>query len=314
MISIQQRRRVAFWGLLIACLVMQSSAHAQINETPIADAADIESLMSDVGPQEAQAVEESTGIDLLSLIFRGGMFMIPIAIMSLMVVMLSVERMLSLRRRNVIPRAFVREMRGQVANVSSFNPEEAFRTCQRYRSAGSRVIRAMLLRTGQPLSQVEHAANETAQREADRLAAPIRWLNLAAAATPLMGLLGTVWGMIVAFHDSTTLSADRSRSEQLSEGIYTALVTTLAGLVVAIPAAMLAMYLENRLIRLFHHMEQLAFDVAPGLARFTGNSRLDADGTLHRVDDGIARTGAASVAKSATPSVAKKNRSGTKTR
>lgn len=83
---------------------------------------------------------------------------------------------------------------------------------------------------------------------------------------------------------------------------------------VAIPAAMLAMYLENRLIRLFHHMEQLAFDVAPGLARFTGNSRLDADGTLHRVDDGIARTGAASVAKSATPSVAKKNRSGTKTR
>ena len=58
--------------------------------------------------------------------------------------------------------------------------------------------------------------------------------------------------MIVAFHESTTLTPDRSRSEQLSEGIYTALVTTLAGLIVAIPAAMLALYLENRLAKLFH--------------------------------------------------------------
>ena len=84
---------------------------------------------------------------------------------------------------------------------------------------------------------------------------------------PLMGLLGTVWGMIVAFHEATTLTPDRSRSEQLSEGIYTALVTTLAGLVVAIPAAILALYLENRLARLFHKVEKLAFDVAPGLTQ-----------------------------------------------
>ena len=122
------------------------------------------------------------------------------------------------------------------------------------------------------------------QREADQQAAPIRWLTLAAAATPLMGLLGTVWGMIVAFHESTTLTPDRSRSEQLSEGIYTALVTTLAGLVVAIPAAILALYLENRLTKLFHHVEQLAFDVAPGLDRFTGRRRLDAQGTMHPID------------------------------
>ena len=103
-----------------------------------------------------------------------------------------------------------------------------------------------------------------------------------------MGLLGTVWGMIVAFHESTTLTPDRSRSEQLSEGIYTALVTTLAGLIVAIPAAILAQYLENRITKLFHRIEQAAFDVAPGLARFRGRRRLDVSGALHPIDEPMA--------------------------
>jgi biopolymer transport protein ExbB len=142
----------------------------------------------------------------------------------------------------------------------------------------------MLMRTGQPLADIERAAAETIDREADQCASAIRWLTLAAAATPLMGLLGTVWGMIVAFHESTTLTADRSRSEQLSEGIYTALVTTLAGLIVAIPAAIMALYLENRLAKLFHRVEELAFDIAPGLARFRGRRRMDLDGALHKME------------------------------
>jgi biopolymer transport protein ExbB len=91
------------------------------------------------------------------------------------------------------------------------------------------------------------------------------------------------------------LTPDRSRSEQLSEGIYTALVTTLAGLVVAIPAAILALYLENRLARLFHKVEKLAFDVAPGLTRFAGRRRMDADGALRPID------GPATASDSASP-------------
>jgi biopolymer transport protein ExbB len=109
-------------------------------------------------------------------------------------------------------------------------------------------------------------------------------LTLAAAATPLMGLLGTVWGMIVAFHESTLLTPDRSRSEQLSEGIYTALVTTLAGLTVAIPAAILALYFENRLGKLFHRLEEFVFELSPAFARFTGHRRLDQEGVLRPMD------------------------------
>ena len=244
------------------------------------DAETVRSLMQPESPSAGAADQAPSGIDLLSLIARGGGFMIPIGLMSMLVVALVVERSLSLRGSRLIPKRLVRELNELCDPIDRFNPGTALQICDKYPSPAATAIGAMLMRTGQPLADIERAATEAIQREADDHAAPIRWLSLAAAATPLMGLLGTVWGMIVAFHDSTTLTPDRSRSEQLSAGIYTALVTTLAGLVVAIPAAIFAQYLENRLAKHFHRIERLAFDVAPGLARFTGRARLHSDGTL----------------------------------
>ena len=93
----------------------------------------------------------------------------------------------------------------------------------------------MLVKVGRPHSEVEHAVSEAAEREAERAYANVRWLNLCTAVTPLMGLLGTVWGMIVAFHQTTLLAPGQDRATQLAQGIYIALVTTLGGLMVAIP-------------------------------------------------------------------------------
>ena len=265
----------------IACI--RPSHHAVGQETELmVDAADIESVLNDQPElKEGEAATSPTHIDLLSLITRGGGFMIPIGIMSLLVVTLAVERLISLRRGKVMPKRLMQELSDAADPIDHFHPGVAFESCLDNPSPLGRVMRAMLLRTGQPLADIERTASETIQREADQFAAPIRWLNLAAAATPLMGLLGTVWGMIKAFHESTTLTADRSRSEQLSEGIYTALVTTLAGLVVAIPAAILAQYLENRVVKLFHRIESFVFEIAPALERFHGQKTMRGDGTLH---------------------------------
>lgn len=304
-----RQRRIA-----VACLILvfgaawlcgipdTQSARAQGEVEPPVNAADIQAVMNaENEPGEPQPVDEPSGIDMLSLILSGGRFMIPIGLMSLLVVTLVVERMLSMRRGKVMPRALVGELRRLSDPIESFDPPEAYQACLRHPSPTAIVIGAMLMRTGQPLGEIERTANETIGREADRYASPVRWLSLAAAATPLMGLLGTVWGMIVAFHESTSLSADRSRSEQLSEGIYTALVTTLAGLAVAIPAAIFAQYLENRIAKLFHSVEQLAFDLAPGLARFQGRRRLDSDGTLIPIDTREALAGAANPAVNPPP-------------
>ncbi len=271
-------------ALLFCALAMTPTVYAQSEgEVPV-DADMVRSLMEDEAVAADQPpASKPSGIDLLSLISKGGSFMIPIGLMSMLVVTLAVERMLTLRRKRVIPRKLIEKLENLADPIDRFNPSMALAACREHPSPASTAIEAMLMRTGQPLADVERAATEAIQREADDHAAPIRWLSLAAAATPLMGLLGTVWGMIVAFHESTTLTPDRSRSEQLSEGIYTALVTTLAGLVVAIPAAILAQYLENRLAKYFHRIERMAFAIAPGLNRFVGRARLDADGSLRSI-------------------------------
>lgn len=292
-------------GILVFLLLLGVFTISQSNLAPAQDsvaqesidAADIQAILNDDGETEVVAPpSEPRGIDLLSLISSGGKFMIPIGLMSLLVVTLAVERLISFRQQKILPSRLVDDLEELCDPISQFNPSTAYHACLDNPSPLARVVGAMLLRTGQPLGEIERTASDTVQREADRYSAPIRWLNLAAAATPLMGLLGTVWGMIVAFHESTTLTADRSRSEQLSEGIYTALVTTLAGLIVAIPAAILAQYLENRVRSLFHQIEQVAFDVAPGLARFTARRRLDPDGTMRAMETTSASHTTASVA------------------
>ncbi|MEM6688027.1 MAG: MotA/TolQ/ExbB proton channel family protein [Planctomycetota bacterium] len=245
---------------LFSIPVMQADAAGEI-----IDSAAIESIMTDA-PEKEPVDSQPSGIDLLTLIARGGAFMIPIAVMSFLVVALAVERALMLRRSKIIPRSLETSLRELTIQSPSDFVSAAREVCHQSRAPAARVVHAMLDRSGLSISDAERAATEASQRELERAAAPVRWLSLAAAATPLMGLLGTVWGMIVAFHESTTLSADRSRSEQLSEGIYTALVTTLAGLAVAIPAAILALYLENRAIKWFSKVEELAFRLAPSVA------------------------------------------------
>ena len=265
------------------CVAQETSG---VPNSPVSDpsvkAEEIKTLM-DSQAAETVSASEPTSIDLLTLILQGGAFMIPIGLMSIMVVTLAVERMINLRKECIFPDELERDLSLLNSPPETFNPVAALKACKNHACAASRIIQAMLNRTGQPLHEIEQAGLETAQREIDKCATPIRWLNLAGAATPLMGLLGTVWGMIVAFHESTTLTPDRSRSEQLSEGIYTALTTTLAGLVVAIPAAILALYLENRLLKMFNTVEDFVFKLSPSLTRFIGQGKLDSEGQLQDI-------------------------------
>ncbi|QDV10428.1 Biopolymer transport protein ExbB [Rosistilla oblonga] len=262
------------WGVqqLAAQDASQIVDEAALNQLVQPDPAASDSLATD-------AVEPA-GIDVLSLISKGGIFMIPIGAMSLLVVTLGAERLFALRRGRMVPSALRRKLEMLADPIDTFDPEVAYQACRRHPSPTARVVASALLRTGRPLAEIERTAAEAAQREADRLAGPIRWLYLATAITPLMGLLGTVWGMIRAFHDTTQLAAGQNKAEYLAEGIYVALVTTLAGLIVAIPAAILAHHFEGTLTRAFHRIEEICFLVAPGLERFTGRMRLDFDGHL----------------------------------
>ena len=148
---------------------------------------------------------------------------------------------------------------GKMQESSSLDPRRAYRLCQEYPSAAASVIKAMLMRVGRPQDEIEHAVEEASQREADRMHANVRWLRLAAAVSPLMGLFGTVWGMIRAFHQTTTMLPGQNKADYLAEGIYLALVTTLGGLAVAIPAVIIAYYFEGRIESIFHRIDEMLF-------------------------------------------------------
>lgn len=222
----------------------------------------------------ARSVGDRPGeIKFFALLVSGGIFMIPLLFMSLLAVTFTIERLIGLRRNRVMPDVFVAAL-GQLGSSSGgFDPRKAYRICQQFPSACANVVKAMLLKVGRPHSEVEHTVQETSQREAERLYGNVRWLNLAASVSPLIGLLGTVWGMIIAFHDLTLLEASQNKAEFLAEGIYIALVTTLGGLLIAIPAAIASHFFEGRIQRLFHQIDELVFSILPQIERFEGHVR-----------------------------------------
>ncbi len=226
-------------------------------------------------PKPTNESAVSPGIDFLSLLLKGGVFMIPIGLVSLIVVMFLLERLVGLRSAKLLPRSFVRKIVQLSRESDSIDPRVAYKLCMAYPSAASNVVAAMLLRAGRPQQEVQAAAVEVNQREADKAYGGVRWLHFSAGVAPLLGLLGTVWGLIRAFHDLTLLGPTQSRADFLGRGIYEALVTTLAGLVVAIPAALAAHYFEGRITRVFRTIEELVFTLIPKLERYEGRVRFD---------------------------------------
>jgi biopolymer transport protein ExbB len=229
---------------------------------------------SEADDAEIAVAIEASKINLLELLVRGGWLMVPIAAMSLLVVAFGAERLLGLRRRRILPSRLMTEIRKMARHEGAFDPRRAYQLTMRYPSSAARVIRAMLLKVGRPHSEVERAISEASEREAARLYSNVRWLSLAAGITPLLGLLGTVWGMIDAFFRTSELPVGANKAEFLAGGIYKALVTTFAGLAVAIPAAILAHYFEGRIQKLLHRLDETLLELLPRLERYEGRLRV----------------------------------------
>lgn len=217
--------------------------------------------------------KESEGLNFLMLLFRGGWFMIPLALLSILVVSLAIERAIALRQEKMLPRKLVSQLGHLAADEGGFDPRQAYQVCQQNPSVAARVVQAMLLKAGRPVPEIENAVSECGQREATKLHNVVSWLTLAAAVAPLIGLLGTVWGITQAFYETTQLTVEQNKSEALAEGIYTALVTTMCGLAIAIPAAVLAHVFENRIVAWFNRIDEMVLNITPQMEPLEGRMR-----------------------------------------
>ena len=205
-------------GLLFLCGSSVWAQESQDSKPPVTQQ-ELETL---IASKEATTNTAATkpglgGLNFLKLLVDGGALMIPIGVMSLLVVAIGVERSFALRSSRIFPRRLRRELRRASDDEITMSPAELFRTAELFPSPAGRILKELLTKVGRPIPEVEALINEATQREADRLYGNVRWLNLATAVTPLIGLLGTVGGMILAFYNTTQVTSGSNRVESLAE-------------------------------------------------------------------------------------------------
>ncbi len=197
---------------------------------------------------------------LMDLINRGGWVMYPIVLCSLAGLGLTLERLWALRRGRVIPRGFL----VSVSNLlDKRRYDEAAFLSQNNTSAAARLVN-LALKLASRRHIFKDALEEAGRREASELTANLGALHLVASVSPLLGLLGTVSGMINAF--SSIASEGIGNPGLLAGGISEALLTTAAGLCVAIPALVIHRALLSRAETLTGELEDLSSDLLEALA------------------------------------------------
>jgi biopolymer transport protein ExbB len=208
-------------------------------------------------PLDTAALENSPEtISVLDLAFKGGYMMIPLVILSILAVYIFVERMLTINRAAKIPAQFTEKIRNL---VNSGDISSARMTCAQTDSPAARMIEKGISRIGSPLKTIEAAIENVGKIEIYRLEKNLTLLATISGAAPMIGFLGTVTGMIQAFIAIAQEEGSVS-PKLLSTGIYEAMITTAAGLIIGILAYLGYNYLVSRLQKIVHQMEYTSID------------------------------------------------------
>jgi len=192
-------------------------------------------------------------IELRELFEDGGAIGIVILALSVAMLALMVEHLLSIRRSALMPRGLAEEVH-DLLNGGEYRRAEEL--CRSRPSFLARMLGAGLAEVEMGYSAVEKSMEDASTQQAARLYRKIEYLSMISTIAPMLGLLGTVWGMILAFLEFT-LSAN-PQPAQLAPGISKALVTTLMGLGVAVPAVASFHIFRNRIDELVAEASLLA--------------------------------------------------------
>jgi biopolymer transport protein ExbB len=276
---------------LIAIVLFAAVAAGQpLFAIPIQESVPVAGQATEPVAQPAEAGSRP-GMNLFRLLVQGGFYMIPLGLISLIAVAITVERLIALQRDRIMPERMIERLARLGQQPGGMDPRDAYIVCQNTPSVAADILRSVLVKVGRPHMELEHACTEAAQRAATRLQQPVSWLTLCAAIAPLIGLLGTVWGITQSFYDTTQLEVGQDRATALSRGIYIALVTTIGGLNIAIPATLMSHWFENRIIKLLNQTEEMVRGLLPQLERYEGVIRFTQPADAPPVTSGPQRNG-----------------------
>lgn len=180
---------------------------------------------SEVGIEQAQE-----GLSLIDLVLKGGIVMIPIALLSIVGVYILFERYFAIKKAGKTDSMLIKRVKDMVVDG---NIKGAITLCETTNTPEALMIAKGLTRIGKPLKDIHVAVQNVGNLEVYKLEKGLPILATISGAAPMIGFLGTVTGMIKTFYELSQ-KAETINAGMLSGGIYEAMVTTVAGLVVGI--------------------------------------------------------------------------------
>ncbi len=202
----------------------------------------------------AQAAPSEISLSVLDLAMKGGWIMIILAIMSVIAVYIFIERYLTINKASKEDKHFMNNIRDFMLNGRL---DSALSLCRNNDSPIARMIEKGLIRIGRPLNDINTAIENVGKLEVARMEKNIVSLATIAGAAPMLGFLGTVTGMVIAFYDMS-MAGNNIDIALLSNGIYQAMITTVGGLIVGILAYIFYNILVSRVEKLVFILEMRA--------------------------------------------------------
>jgi biopolymer transport protein ExbB len=240
-------------------IINPSNPSGVIPAAGVAEAADPPA--QGAGAPQAPAAAPAPGLTplptmILEMVNALGVWTVPFALTTLVAIWYTTERLVVLRRGRVIPRPFVQRFL-KLLEEGEMDRDYALQVCEENGSPVALVFAHGVRKWGKPSVEVEQAIIDGGERQVAVLRNNLRVISGVAQVAPLLGLLGTVWGMLESFNKIAEAGA-MGKADQLAAGIALALVTTAAGLVIAIPTLVAHMYLSGRVDALVMEMDDLA--------------------------------------------------------
>jgi len=185
------------------------------------------------------------------VVVAGGLIELVIILCSIAATTLVVEHFITIRHSRLIPRDIVHAVR---AHMREKEYNEILRLCEDRPCFFTRAVESGLRRLKHGFDAVQESIAETIEKEGTALHSKISYLSFLASVTPMLGLLGTVWGMIRAFNKIAYFSG-LGRASLLAKGVSQALITTATGLVVAIPVMAFFFFFRDRVNKIILEVE-----------------------------------------------------------
>jgi len=203
------------------------------------------------------AATAQDGLSFWTMAVKGGWIMLVILLFSIMAGYIFFERFFVIRRALKLDNHFMDTIKNQ---IKEGKVEEALSYCDSYDHPLSRMIKKGILRIGKPMEDVTVAIENVGKLEVAKLEKGLTTLATSAGAAPMIGFLGTVMGMIRSFYDMASVEGGNISVSLLSNGIYTAMVTTVGGLIVGILAYLAYNYLVARVENVVNQLEASTMD------------------------------------------------------